>query len=157
MNNVEYIAQHQHDANADSLWEYFSSVMSWVKTKFNRYRKEMAGVPWGLLYNRYKHDTRTPEEIESEVSRLMQDEDVTNKKGIYSYIFTGEEKELSIRTFTDAQKREAYERQGGTCACCGNEFPLEGLQAHHVKPWHSGGKTIPSNLKLLCPTCHRDV
>jgi hypothetical protein len=41
----------------------------------------------------------------------MQDEDVTKKSGIYSYVLTRKEKFLSIRAFTDKQKRESYERQ----------------------------------------------
>ena len=42
----------------------------------------------------------------------MQYDDVTKKSGIYLYVLTKNEKYLSIRTFTDNQKREAYERQG---------------------------------------------
>lgn len=37
------------------------------------------------------------------------DDDVTKKSGIYSYLITGEEKHLNIRSFTENQKREAYE------------------------------------------------
>jgi len=41
----------------------------------------------------------------------MQDEDVTKKSGVYAYLLTNKEKYLSIRAFTDKQKRESYERQ----------------------------------------------
>lgn len=41
----------------------------------------------------------------------MLDEDVDNKKGIYTYVLTRKEKHLNIRAFSDNQKREAYERQ----------------------------------------------
>ena len=54
----------------------------------------------------------------------MQDEDVTKKSGIYSYILTNNEKYLSIRSFTDKQKRESYERQQGICPHCKEHFEL---------------------------------
>ena len=57
------IALHQHDLNADWLWGYFAKVMEWVMAKFPFYRKEMASVEWGLLYNRYKADPRLASEI----------------------------------------------------------------------------------------------
>ncbi|MBE6331365.1 MAG: HNH endonuclease [Bacteroidales bacterium] len=34
---------HQHDTNADKLWLYYKSVISWVKAIFPKYRKEMKG------------------------------------------------------------------------------------------------------------------
>ena len=35
----EYMAEHQHDSNADDLWLYFQNVMNWVKAKFPKKRK----------------------------------------------------------------------------------------------------------------------
>lgn len=49
----------------------------------------------------------------------MQDEDVTNKKGIYDYVLIGNKRSLAIRTFNDREKREAYERQKGIHPACG--------------------------------------
>ena len=49
----DYMAKHQHDKNANDLWLYFSSVINWVKTIFPKYRKEMKGIEWGILYNKY--------------------------------------------------------------------------------------------------------
>ena len=52
---------------------------------------------------------------------------MTRKGGIYEYLLSGGEQEraLSIRKFTDSQKRDAYERQGGRCADCGRHFEFE--------------------------------
>ena len=50
--------------------------------------------------------------VDAEVKRLILDDDVTKKTGIYPYILTGKEKYLSIRAFTESQKLSAYERQG---------------------------------------------
>jgi hypothetical protein len=51
--------------------------------------------------------------MEEKISKLMQDEDVTNKKGIYEYLLTNSERALSIRAFNDKQKREKFEEQKG--------------------------------------------
>ena len=85
----------------------------------------------------------------------MQDEDVTKKSGIYSYVITGQEKYLSIRAFTDKQKREAYERQEGICTHCKEQFELSEMEADHITPWHSGGKTTAENCQMLCKNCNR--
>jgi 5-methylcytosine-specific restriction endonuclease McrA len=85
----------------------------------------------------------------------MRDEDVTKKAGIYPYIVTKEEKHLSIRTFTDNQKREAYERQEGLCGKCGGHFELNEMDADHTTPWSQGGKTISENCVMMCKHCNR--
>ena len=37
----EYMAKHQHDEDANVLWQYFQEVLSWVQRIFPNYRKEM--------------------------------------------------------------------------------------------------------------------
>ena len=49
----EYMSKNQHEPNANELWLYFQNVINWVKVVFPTYRKEMKGVPWGELYNKY--------------------------------------------------------------------------------------------------------
>ena len=85
----------------------------------------------------------------------MQDDDVTNKKGIYEYLLTGAEKCLNIRAFTQTQKRTAFEKQKGICPTCNKKFKLPEMDADHITPWHEGGKTIPQNCQLLCKKCNR--
>jgi 5-methylcytosine-specific restriction endonuclease McrA len=85
----------------------------------------------------------------------MQDEDVTNKKGVYTYVLDGNERHLNIRAFTDNMKREAYERQNGNCKKCGNHFAIHEMEGDHVAPWHSGGKTNAENCQMLCKECNR--
>src|SRR5690554_1261494 len=149
-NIVVYMANHQHDPTAIELWNYFSSVISWTKATFPNYRKEMKGIAWGLLYNEFKDQKLDPKKLEQQVSDLMQDEDVTNKKGIYEYVLTGRERHLNIRAFTDNQKREAYERQKGICPVCTEHYELSGMEADHITPWHLGGKTLAENCQMLC-------
>lgn len=152
----EYMAKHQKDANSDVEWEYFQNVFHWVKTKFPKYRSTMKGLPWGELYNKYKDvTTKTSSELEAEVARLMIDDDVTNKKGIYEYVLSGDERYLNIRGFSDAMRIEAYERQHGVCPICGNYFEIGEMEADHITPWSEGGKTNAENCQMLCRECNR--
>lgn len=150
-----YMAKHQNDANAAELWLYFQAVINWVTMVFSKYRKEMKGVEWGFLYNQYGKQPFNQPLIEDEVSRLMQDEDVTNKKGIYSYIFDRNQRHLHIRAFSDRMKREAYERQKGICPMCGEHFEIEQMEGDHIAPWSEGGMTVAENCQMLCKSCNR--
>ena len=151
----EYMSEHQHDPNAVALWNHFQSVINWVKAVFKEKRNEMRGIPWGTLYDSYKDAKLNADEIENEVEQLMQDEDVTSKPGIYPYILTREEKYLNIRAFTDAMKREAYERQAGVCVACNEHFEIDDMEGDHIDPWSKGGKTNADNCQMLCKPCNR--
>ena len=154
-NIEEYMAQHQHDSNAGVEWAYFQKVIDWVKATFPNYRKEMKGLNWGGLYVQHRDETLNPTELEERIKDLMMDDDITNKKGIYAYVLDGDERHLSIRAFTDAMKREAYERQDGICPSCGGHFTLEQMEGDHIKPWSEGGKTTAENCQMLCKDCNR--
>lgn len=151
----DYMAKHQHDLNADELWGYFQNVIAWVRKNFPDYRREMSVVCWGELYNKFKDVNLDAEKLEIEIKELMKDEDVTKKSGIYEYILTRNEKYLNIRTFSDNQKREAYEKQKGICVKCGEHFEIEEMEADHITPWHEGGKTISENCQMLCKEDNR--
>ena len=151
-----YMAKHQHDEKAEPLWKYFQEVIKWVKSVFPNYRgKEMKGIAWGEIYNAHAKEKFDAASLEKEIAELMEDEDVTNKKGIYQFVLTGEEKHLNIRAFSDKEKREAYERQNGICAKCGEKFALDKMQADHMTPWSKGGKTNAENCQMLCSPCNR--
>jgi 5-methylcytosine-specific restriction endonuclease McrA len=85
----------------------------------------------------------------------MMDDDISNKKGIYPFVLTHDERFLNIRTFKDSQKREAYERQKGICAHCGQHYSIKEMEADHITPWHLGGKTDAGNCQMLCKDCNR--
>ena len=149
------MAKHQNDHSAIELWNYFRSVIDWVKAIFPKKRREMKGLPWGKFYN--VHGKRTdldPKKLESDIERLMGDEDVTKKSGIYEYLLTGDERHLSIRAFDKRDKLAAYERQKHKCAICGKEFVFEQMHADHITPWSKGGKTISENCQMLCRDCN---
>jgi Protein of unknown function DUF262/HNH endonuclease len=145
-----YMSAHQHDPNANELWSYFQAAIAWVQQTFTTYRKEMKGLDWGLLYNRFGNDAYDPAGLETRVVALMADDEVERKKGIYTYILTGEEKWMNLRQFRNSEKRSAFERQKGVCPVCQDTFPFEGMEADHIKPWRAGGKTTPENCQMLC-------
>jgi len=151
----EYMAQNQHEPNANELWLYFQAVINWVKAVFPKYRKEMKGIEWGFLYNEFKDGKFNSTKLEEEITQLMQDEDVTKKKGIYWYVLTRKEKYLNIRAFSPNQKREAYERQKGICPVCKEHFEIEEMEGDHITPWHEGGKTSAENCQMLCKEDNR--
>lgn len=154
--NIEsYMSEHQHDTDANELWIYYQSVIDWVKRIFPNYRKEMKGLEWGILYNNYKDTSFNSDKLENEIKRLMQDDDVTSKKGIYEYLLSGDERYLNIRAFSDTMKRSAYEKQNGICPICKKHFEIEDMEGDHITPWHEGGKTDINNLQMLCKDCNR--
>ena len=151
----DYMAKHQHDENADELWQYFQDVIVWVHKTFTKYRKEMKGVEWGRLYNKYKDVAYNAKEIEEKTLKLIDDDEVQSLKGIYEYILTGEEKHLNLRQFDDKTKRKVYEKQKGKCVWCKKIFEFEEMEADHITPWHEGGKTISKNCQMLCKDDNR--
>lgn len=152
----QYMADHQHDTDADELWQYFQDVIHWIEKLFGRkYKKEMKGVQWGLLYNKHKDTKLTATAIGEQMAKLMADSDVQKKSGIFAYILDGDIHHLGIRTFDANTRREVYERQEGKCAICGKHFDIEVMEADHITPWVEGGRTIASNCQMLCRDCNR--
>lgn len=157
----DYMAMHQHDSHATPLWQYFQAVIMWVQTIFPKYRKEMKGLAWGILYNTYGNKIFSPQELERKIVALMQDDDITKRSGIYEYLLSGDEKHLNIRAFTDNEKRQVYERQQGICPHCVAEhrektrYELEEMEADHITPWCEGGKTSVENCQMLCKEHNR--
>lgn len=151
----QYMADHQLDTHANELWLYFQRIMAWVRATFSTYRREMKGLPWGELYNRYKDEPLDPVRLDQETARLMQDEEVKNRRGIYLYLLDGDERHLSLRAFGKSDIRRAYEACGGICAHCGGHFEIEKMEADHITPWREGGRTVPENCQMLCRDCNR--
>lgn len=152
---TEYMARHQHDTHANELWLYFQNVFAWVKTTFPKYRREMKGLPWGLMYNRHGEKFLDADELERRIVELLEDDEVKRNAGIYEYLLDGAEKHLNLRKFPAKIKRAVYERQKHICAKCGGEFEFKQMEADHITPWSRGGKTTIDNCQLLCRQCNR--
>ena len=153
----ELMARHQGDASATPLKDYYRGMINWIEQTFPNYRKLMRGIEWGLLFNDFGFRTYNPEELEKQISELLLDEDVTRQKGIYEYVLSGKtrEKALSIRQFSENDRRRMYERQQGICPLCekegrGVKLELSEMHADHKIPWSRGGHTTLENGWLLC-------
>ena len=148
---ADYMAAHQHDATALELWSYFRSVIDWVGSTFPNYRKKlMKGIPWGILFNQYGKNSYDPAALEARITELEIDEDVTNQRGIYEYVLGGSERCLSIRVFSERDKRRKYGEQGEKCVRCGKTVEYEKCHGDHITPWSKGGHTTYDNLQILC-------
>ena len=150
-----YMSIHQHDPNANELWTYYRNVIDWVMLTFKIYRSEMKGLDWGSLYDEFHDKLYDTEKLEKEIEALMIDDDVTNKKGIYTFVLNRNEKHLNIRAFTESQRRQAFEKQKGVCVKCGETFKIDKMDADHITPWSKGGKTNVENCQMLCKPCNR--
>lgn len=152
----EYMSRHQFDKNANREWQYFQDIINWAHKIFGqKVTSIMKGQDWGILYNKYHDNFYDSDDVAKEMSRLLKDDDVTNNRGIIEYILDRDERHLSIRAFTQAQKELMYEEQKGICPGCGNHFELSEMEADHRKPWSKGGKTEISNGMMLCSDCNR--
>lgn len=151
----KYMAVHQFEPNANKLWSYYMQIITWVRSTFIKYRKEMKGLDWGALYDEFGDGIYDTAALENQIHDLMEDDEIMKKSGIYRYVLSGDLRDLSFRTFDKKQKREAYERQQGICVHCGKHFELEEMEADHITPWKEGGITVAENCQMLCRNCNR--
>lgn len=156
MSIEQYMAKHQHDKNAQELWLYFSQVINWIETIFPKARKQTKGLDWGIFYR--DHHTRSDldaKTLEEEIQRLLKDDEVQKKNGIYAYLLYREEKYLNLRAFSPSQKETQYALQEGICPHCEQHYEIDAMEGDHITPWSEGGKTSSDNLQMLCRDCNR--
>ena len=151
----KYMAIHQFEPNANKLWAYYMQIITWVRSTFPQYRKEMKGLDWGAMFDEFGEKIYDIDALEKQIQNLMEDDEIMKKSGIYRYVLSGDLRDLSFRAFDKKQKREAYERQKGICVHCGKYFELEEMEADHIKPWKEGGTTVADNCQMLCRDCNR--
>lgn len=159
-NSIEiYMASHKNDEDANELWQYFQDVINWAEKMFPTYAKDMCGLDWCHLYNKYSKNKYNTNKIDIEVQKLRQDDEVTKSSGIYEYVLDKDnpfrEKYLNLRAFEKRDKQIAYERQKGICPLCHKEFDIMEMEADHIVPWSQGGATEPNNCQMLCKSCNR--
>lgn len=151
----QYMAIHQYEPNANKLWAYYMQIMTWVRSTFPKYRKEMKGLDWGAIFDEFSENIYDVNLLEKQIHDLMEDDEIQKKSGVYRYVLSGDLRELSFRAFDKKQKREAYERQKGICIHCRKHFELEEMEADHITPWKEGGITVAENCQMLCRNCNR--
>ena len=154
---VGYMADHQHDPNANPLWTYFQTVLNWALTHFDvkKFRRIMKGPDWALYYDTYGGAALDTASLARKISALLRDGEVQRPQGIIPYVLTGDERHLDLRAFPEDIRLAAWERQEHRCAGCGNVFDYELMEADHIVPWAKGGRTVEENCQMLCRTCNR--
>ena len=93
--------------------------------------------------------------VHSITAKLIADDEVEKKSGIYAYILTRDERYLGIRTFSDSIKQKVYEKQKGKCVICKKYFDISEMEADHITPWKDNGKTVEANCQMLCKDDNR--
>ena len=167
----DYMAAHRYDNDITELKAYFTSVIDWITSVFDfNPEKEMCGLKWGDLYERYHKTAYDPAAVAALVKELYESFYVKEKKGIYEYILDGcqNTKVLNVRVFDEPTKKAVYAQQTAVakekgesnCPLCaiGHDanhtkiWELKDMDADHVAAWSKGGVTDISNCQMLCKT-----
>ena len=169
----DYMSKHRSNNDITEVKKYFNSVIDWVSTVFSDIQKEMCGLKWGQLYEKYHNQAYDPSEVSAKVKQLYVDLYVKNHKGIFEYILGGstDTNLLDVRVFDDATKQTFYNSQTeeaktqnkSNCPLCamGHDanknkiWSLKEMDADHVTAWSKGGKTTADNCQMLCKTHNR--
>ena len=168
-----YMSLHRNDESIKEMETYFNSVIDWASGVFQNIEKEMCGLPWGELYEKYHKQPYDPAAVAAKQRELYEDYYVKNKKGIYEFILGGcqDTKLLEVRCFDEPTKKSVYARQTdeakkhevSNCPLCAHGhdanrtriWKLSEMDADHVTAWSKGGATDISNCQMLCQTHNR--
>lgn len=169
----EYMSYHRYDDNINELKAYFNSVIDWISSVFIDVHNTMRGLRWGDLYERFHNRSYNPQKIEEQVSKLLDDDYVSDKKGVYEYVLGGcqDKRLLNVRVFDEPTKKRTYKEQTekakingiSNCPLCAISetvnkdriWKISEMEADHVTAWSSGGETSKKNCQMLCKTHNR--
>ena len=170
----DYMSAHRSDTDIAELKAYFTSVIDWITAVFDFVpEKEMCGLRWGELYERFHNTAYDPADVAAKVRELYESFYVKDKKGIYEYILDGcqNTKLLNVRVFDEPTKKAVYAQQTAAakekgesnCPYCaiGHDanhtkiWDLKDMDADHVTAWSKGGATDISNCQMLCKSHNR--
>ena len=173
-NTEAYMAAHRYDTDITELKAYFNSVIDWITSVFDiQPEKEMCGLKWGELYEKYHKKGYDPAVVAAKVKELYENFYVKEKKGIFEYILGNcqEPRLLNVRVFDEPTKKTVYGKQTtaaeaegiSNCPLCaiGHDanrtriWKLVEMDADHVTAWSKGGETSIENCQMLCKTHNR--
>ena len=167
-----YMAEHQHDANADELINTYKSVIDWI---VDVYWKDEEGYPssqsfknvdWVKLFCNYKDLNLSYAEKRHITERCL--DLVNNYKafssvdGVYEWVIRGEKDDevntyLSLRGFSKRDLDNMYAVQKGIDPIDGKHYDMSEMEAHHIVSWRNGGVSDFENLVWLSKENHKKV
>ena len=169
----DYMAQHRYDKDIVELNNHSDAVIDWADSLFEYTGSEMCGREWGRLYREYHNNSYSRDKLAKRVNALLDDSQVTDKKGIFEYVLGGEvdSRLLNIRVFDKKTIREVYRKQTAkakadgvsNCPLCATGHKANAkriykeseMDADHVTAWSKGGATDEANCQMLCKTHNR--
>ena len=171
---IRYMAEHQHDEDANELIDHYKKVIDWVNDVFfhNGFPTEkkwqsIKNQDWGRMYAEYKDKELTEEEKVHITNRSAEiigyGASVYQKsEGIYEWVLRGEREDeintyLHLRNFSEEDKVARYNAQGGIDPIDGQHYEMEEMHAHHIKSWRSGGDSKYDNIVWLSKENHRKL
>ena len=125
------------------------------------------------MYRTYHKNAYAKDKVTERVDALLDDLQVTDKKGIFEYVLGGEQdsKLLNVRVFDKKTIKNVYRRQTenalkkgvSNCPLCaiGHDanakriYRENEMDADHVTAWSKGGATSEKNCQMLCKTHNR--
>ena len=168
-----YMATHRYDSSIVELRNNFDTVIDWADSVFEYTGSEMCGLDWGSLYRNYHKNAYSRDKVAKRVDTLIEDSQVTDKRGIFEYVLGGETdtRLLNVRVFDQKMKKAVYIKQTeeakalniSNCPLCaiGHDanakrvYKETEMDADHVTAWSAGGATDVSNCQVLCTTHNR--
>jgi len=174
-NISDYMARHRTDDNINELKVYFNSVIDWLNSTFKTVDSTMCGLEWGRIYEQYHSNSYDINKLDERITELLSDWQVTDKKGIYEFVLSGEVLEkrplLNIRLFDKSVIKTVFNLQTGEaikngvsncpmCTAAGGSnktriYKENEMDADHATAWSKGGSTDISNCVMLCKTHNR--
>lgn len=169
----EYMSVHRQDTDIRELKDNFDTIIDWIDSVFDYTGKYIQNSEWGRLYRIYHRNAYPRAKVNARVEELMDDPQVTDKRGIFEYILGGEQDPslLNVRVFDrrtiDAvyrkQTKEAKAKGISNCPLCAlgsgpnktRIYKENEMDADHVTAWSKGGATDEANCQMLCRTHNR--
>ena len=154
----DYMSKHQFDEDASDLINFFITVMDWVKEIFPNTYKEMTSIyefDWYKMYREHHLEKVDVKELDNEIKKLLDEEEIEKKKGIWEYVLDHNEYHLNLRKFSDKIKNAVYREQKGICPITGKWYKIEDMEADHIIPWSKGGTTTKDNCQMIWKYANR--